>query len=132
MTDVAYPGEPTLCLSAALRINEACNGFEQAWRAGQRPRIEDYLGDAAPSDQSDLLRELVALEIDYRRQAGEDPSEGEYRARFPALACVPLPVGRTARHPGPRSGVTADLPAVPGYELLKELGGGGMGVVYWA
>jgi hypothetical protein len=36
--------EPTLPLSGALRVNTACERFEQAWRAGSRPRIEDFLG----------------------------------------------------------------------------------------
>jgi hypothetical protein len=121
-----------VCFSVALRINAACNRFELAWQGGQRPRIEDYLAGAAPPEQPELLRELVALEIDYRRKAGEDPSADEYRARFPALASVALPESRAARHPGGSSKPAAQLPAVPGYELLQELGGGAMGVVYWA
>ena len=26
------------------RVDEACDRFEAAWRAGRAPRIEDYLG----------------------------------------------------------------------------------------
>ncbi len=28
------------------RINDAADGFEQAWNRGPRPRIEDYLAEA--------------------------------------------------------------------------------------
>jgi hypothetical protein len=31
--------ERTPPLSTAQRLHEVCNGFEQAWKAGQRPRI---------------------------------------------------------------------------------------------
>jgi WD40 repeat protein len=132
MTKATDAPEGTLPLTTARRINEVCNRFELAWQAGQRPRIEDYLGDTPEPERSALLRELVALEIDYRRQAGEDASANEYRTRFPALASATLPEDRIAPPPGPRPEVTANLPAVPGYELLNKLGGGGMGVVYWA
>jgi serine/threonine protein kinase/WD40 repeat protein/tetratricopeptide (TPR) repeat protein len=128
MTEVANSREPTLPLSGARRVNEVCNRFELAWQAGQRPRIEDYLGDTPEPEQSDLVRELVALDIDYRRQAGEEPQVDEYRARFPSLALAPLLAGRAAG----QVGAGASLPAVPGYDLLKELGRGAMGVVYWA
>ena len=29
-----------------VRINEICDRFEAAWRAGRRPAAEDHLGDA--------------------------------------------------------------------------------------
>src|SRR5262245_1091035 len=50
------------------------------------PRIEDQLGGLADADRQTLLRELVALEVAYRRQRGEQPRAEEYRARFPELS----------------------------------------------
>ncbi len=43
---------------------------------------------AAPGDRHDLLRELLALEIELRRDQGENPSSSEYKKRFPDLATV--------------------------------------------
>jgi serine/threonine protein kinase/tetratricopeptide (TPR) repeat protein/WD40 repeat protein len=138
MSEVTDARERTLPLSAVRRVNEACNRFELAWQAGQRPRIEDYLGATPEPERSDLVRELVALDIDYRRRAGEEPQPDDYRARFPALALAPLLADATVMQAGAGQCGTAgpagpsSLPAVPGYEVLKELGRGGMGVVYWA
>jgi serine/threonine-protein kinase len=66
-------------------MNEVCDRFEDAWKAGQRPRIEDYLARTVEGERSALLRELIVLDIDYRLQAGEQPEAQEYRARFPLL-----------------------------------------------
>jgi serine/threonine-protein kinase len=128
MSELTCVHERTVPYSAEQRINEVCGRFESAWRAGRRPRIEDYLGETPEPERSALTGELVALEIDYRRQAGEAPTADEYLARFPGLELAPLLAARSPRAPG----AAAALPAVPGYELLKMLGHGGMGVVYWA
>ena len=36
-------GEPSLPLAQARQVDAVCYQFEMAWKAGQRPRIEDYL-----------------------------------------------------------------------------------------
>ena len=62
--------------SSARHLDAICTRFEVAWRRGDRPRIEDFLGEAAEPERSALLRELILLELDYRRARGEDcPSD---------------------------------------------------------
>src|SRR5262245_32106975 len=71
------------------RLDPICIQFERDWRAagstGRRPRIEDYLGAWHEPARTALLRELVPLDIDYRRLAGEKPETEEYLNRFPSL-----------------------------------------------
>jgi serine/threonine protein kinase len=122
-------------LSLDLRINAALNRFEQAWKTGQRPRIEEFLGDAPEPVRSALLRELIALDIEYRRQAGEQPQAADYHVQFPSLD--PAQVGAYLEpqvSTVPRTTLPAELPrpAIPGYEVLGELGQGGQSIVYQA
>jgi serine/threonine-protein kinase len=65
------------------RVDLACDRFEAAWLAGSRPRIDDYLPAADGPERASYLRELLILELAYRRRDGEEPSFGEYAARFP-------------------------------------------------
>ena len=69
---------------AVERIDEACDRFEAAWKAGGRPSIEDFLGELTGQEHRASLRELLALDLAYRRHGGESPTHDEYRIRFPA------------------------------------------------
>ena len=64
------------------RMDEVCDRFEAAWKAGLRPRIEDYLEETAGPERSVLWHDLLVLELVYRRRQGERPTPEEYRARF--------------------------------------------------
>src|SRR5690606_29991265 len=74
--------EETLSIDGARLVNDACERFEGAWRSDGRPRIEDAMAGAGAGRRL-LLRELLALELELRREGGEHPEEAEYRARFP-------------------------------------------------
>src|SRR5262249_34964881 len=76
----------SLPLSVAERLDRACDRFEADFRAGRRPRVEDYLGEVAEPERPALLRELVASEVGLRRRLGERPAPEDYRGRFPDLA----------------------------------------------
>src|SRR6185503_9677400 len=69
----------------AARVEDACNRFESEWRADGRPRLEDYLVSLDAPEYTPLLRELILLDLYYRRQAGEVPREEKYAGRFPSL-----------------------------------------------
>ncbi len=103
------------------RVDETCDRFEAAWRAGERPRIEDYLGDADGSAHVALLRELLALEIDYRRRLGEEPQPADYREHFPDL------------DPAWFADAPPHAPSGGGrFELLERVGQGSFGTVWRA
>jgi serine/threonine protein kinase len=86
MSDHSPPPGPSSSPSGEDPKDRVCKEFEAAWKAGERPHIADYLDQAPELDRPALLPQLVLLEVDYRRRAGEQPSREEYLARFPEYA----------------------------------------------
>lgn len=73
------PGE-----SISGRIDRICDQFEAAWQSGQRPRIEDYLGEVPEEEQAKLFEELLGIEIERLWPADrERPGPDRYQSRFP-------------------------------------------------
>src|SRR5207237_955462 len=60
--------------------------------AAERPRLADFLRDVPPSEQSAVFCSLLSLELQCRKQNGEQPTPLEYLAQFPESAPLVLSV----------------------------------------
>ncbi len=80
------PDLASLSPDQAIDINRVCDSFEQALRAGRQPSLEHALAAVDESLRAALLRDLLAIELEYRRSIGERAEATEYRRRFPEHA----------------------------------------------
>jgi tRNA A-37 threonylcarbamoyl transferase component Bud32 len=74
-----------LAPAAREALEPLLHRFEQAWRQGQRPALEQYLPAAGPQRRAALV-ELVRTDLEYRLEAGEPARAEDYLQRYPELA----------------------------------------------
>jgi WD40 repeat protein len=82
---VSCPDLPTAAWNQLQRVLER---FEDAWRRGERPDLEDYL-HAGGVPRPVLLVELVHEDLEFRFGAGEVVRVEAYLERFPELRTNP-------------------------------------------
>src|SRR5438270_5728073 len=80
------------------RVDEACDQFEAAWRAGRAPRIEADLAAAEEADRPSLRDELLTLVRELRQS---EPAGARSEA---------VPVSTVAEAPALTPGMAPTLP----------------------
>jgi serine/threonine protein kinase/WD40 repeat protein len=148
MTPWPSSESPEVSLADLKWIDEICERFEAAWTADATPALREFLVDAPEAVRRRLFAELFQAELALRHDRGRQLDLVLYRQQFPEFEDDLLTIfaAFSANPPGPnqrgdttllRGPKHAPRPAtatagvlVPGYEILRELGRGGMGVVY--
>ncbi len=145
LSDAATP-------SPGEHIEAICSQFEKGWKAGQRPKPEQYLTNTPAHGREALLLELLGLEYSYRRKNDESGIEDEFRRRFPSdeklierlvsefagrreLGTAALDSSQQSASTGPNVpvGGELDMPTQLGrYRIREKIGSGSYGTVYLA
>lgn len=127
-------------LNRLKQINSVCEQFEDQWLNKKQPRIEDFMTKIEAEDRSELLQELVRIELFYLGENGYTPEIDSYRQRFPDMENYVIRAfdettdefRQTVNDANPLSFRTREGPMVGPFKIEQTLGSGGFAEVFLA
>jgi WD40 repeat protein/serine/threonine protein kinase len=135
------------------RIDQLCDAFEAAWQRDEQPDIARFIERADESHRGRLFYELLLVELEYRVGRSEQPSRDDYMREFPQFAelieaapfndrslarfgsagqTIDGNLNSTLRNANPNQSALPPNELIGDFILIREIGRGGMGVVYEA
>ncbi len=132
--------QTTATISKQQQIDQVRRDFKQSWTSDRRPDFLTYLSQVDKPLRGKLCVDLLAIDIKLRRKAGQTVESADYRALGEqAVALVRRwvsPAETTAQlappTAQPKDGSRLGQVLNQRYQLERELGRGGMAVVYRA
>ena len=127
MADLAE--SPPLSIDVLRRIESVCTRFEEAASPEDRD-IGAILADVSGDERRVLLCELVALDVELRRDRGEQPSASEYLCHLDSPNDNSQVVARIHELVDGVPASDDSLPRSARYEFLEQVGSGGVSTVW--
>ncbi|MEM7231442.1 MAG: SUMF1/EgtB/PvdO family nonheme iron enzyme [Planctomycetota bacterium] len=111
------------------RLDRICDEFEERFERGDEDRFNIERLDLTDTAREVYVQEIVTIDVELRRQRGEEPNAAEYATKFPNFrpSIAAALTGSPSADDEPKGS-----PAVEGYRVLEKIGEGGMGVVFLA
>jgi serine/threonine protein kinase len=102
-----------MSLRTQQQIDACCQAFENAWKAGDTPRLEEFVTRVSPPDRTNLLRELLKIEMNYRRDGRGPLSDSEMCDLHPGLKTEIADQMKLLRDEGKRANFTVETRLLP-------------------
>src|SRR5947199_10633408 len=142
MSQSVDPRQPPDLLALVEWIDQVADRFEAGWQREAPPPIRDFLGASAGSTRTQLLKELVKIDLEHRWRSGDRRKVEDYLDEWPELVGPDgwvgddlidhaRQIGQEFNDGGPATGKDQNPPqaAVPAFQrgsTLSQTGGAGL------